>query len=50
MGQGSAILHREHRLPEGIKAYSSAELLAMLHESFRKGDELLIQLKKTLDA
>jgi type I restriction enzyme M protein len=37
-------------VPKEEQAYSSAELLAMLHESFRKSDELLIKLKKALDA
>lgn len=34
--------------PEQEKTYSSAELIAMLHKSFRKSDELLEKLKEGL--
>ena len=35
-------------IPEEKHTYSSAELVTMLHESFRKSDELLEKLKKEL--
>ncbi len=35
--------------PEEKHAYTSAELVPMLHESFRKSDELLQQLRKELE-
>jgi len=34
--------------PEEEKQYSSSELLDLLHNSFAKGDELLVQLRKEL--
>jgi type I restriction enzyme M protein len=34
--------------PEEEQHYSSGELLAMLHESFRKSDDLVAKLKKEL--
>ena len=34
--------------PEAEHSYSSSELVSMLHESFRKSDELLDKLKKEL--
>lgn len=34
--------------PEGAKQYSSSDLLDLLHNSFAKGDELLVQLRKEL--
>ncbi len=34
--------------PEEKHAYTSAELVTMIHESFRKSDELLAKLKKEL--
>jgi len=34
--------------PEAEKQYSSSELLDMLHDSFRKSEELLIQLKNEI--
>jgi type I restriction enzyme M protein len=35
-------------IPEEEKSYSSSELVTMLHESFRKSDELLEKLKNEL--
>ena len=35
--------------PEGEKQYSSSELLDLLHNSFTKGDELLVQLREELN-
>ncbi|GHV78727.1 type I restriction modification enzyme M subunit [Spirochaetia bacterium] len=35
-------------VPETEQQYSSGELLAMLHESFRKSDDLVVKLKKEL--
>ena len=34
--------------PEDTQTHTSAELVAMLHDSFRKSDELLEKLKKEL--
>ena len=36
-------------MPEEKQAYTSAELVTMLHESFRKSDALLQQLRKELE-
>ena len=36
-------------IAEEEQTYSSAELLDMLHDSFRKSDNLLKQLKSELD-
>ena len=35
--------------PEEKHTYSSTELVTMLHESFRKSDELLQQVRKELE-
>ncbi len=35
--------------PEEEKQYNSSELLDLLHQSFAKGDELLVQLRKELE-
>ncbi len=35
-------------MPEDTQTHTSAELVAMLHESFRKSDEFLAKLKKEL--
>ena len=34
--------------PEDVQTHTSSELVAMLHDSFRKSDELLEKLKKEL--
>jgi type I restriction enzyme M protein len=39
---------KNHHVPEEEQQYSSGELLAMLHESFRKSDDLVAKLKKEL--
>ena len=46
---GDFLFEREGKYqPEAEMPHSSTELLDMLHQSFAKGDDLLVELRKEL--